>query len=150
MAVERTLVIAKPDAVGQAVLGKIIHRFESENLRLLAIKSIRPDKKGVEGFYVDHKDKPFFPGLVAFMTSGPFVPMVWEGEGAISKVRAINGATNPADAEDGTLRKVWGTDQRRNLVHSSDSPASAQREIDWFFDDFELTPYDPEAWRTAG
>lgn len=150
MALERTLVIAKPDAVGLAVVGKIVHRFESEGLRLLAIKSVRPDKKGVEGFYKDHAGKPFFPGLVAFMSSGPFIPMVWEGENAVAKVRAINGATNPAEAEEGTLRKVWGTDQRRNLVHSSDSPASAAREIDWFFDDFELTPYDPEAWRTAG
>jgi nucleoside-diphosphate kinase len=150
MALERTLVIAKPDAVGKGAVGKVIDRFESEGLRLIALKMVRPDRKGVEGFYADHKGKPFFPGLTAFMLSGPFVPMVWEGEDAISKARAINGATNPVAAEEGTLRKALGTDQRRNLVHSSDSPSSAAREIDWFFDDFELTSYDPEAWKTAG
>jgi nucleoside-diphosphate kinase len=150
MPVERTLVIAKPDAVGKSAVGKIIDRFESEGLRLIALKMVRPDRKGVEGFYSDHKGKPFFAGLTAFMLSGPFVPMVWEGEDAIARVRAINGATNPAAAEEGTLRKALGTDQRRNLVHSSDSAASAAREIDWFFDDYELESYDPEAWKTAG
>jgi nucleoside-diphosphate kinase len=150
MPVERTLVIAKPDAVGRAVVGKVVDRFESEKLRLVALKMLRPTKDLVEGFYAEHKGKPFFPGLAAFMTSGPFVPMVWEGEGAIAKVRAINGATNSAEAAPGTLRKTWGTDQRRNLVHSSDSPASADREIAYFFKPEELGPYDPDAWKTAG
>jgi nucleoside-diphosphate kinase len=150
MALQRTLVIAKPDAVGKSAVGKIVDRFETEGLRLVALKSVRPVKTAVEGFYAEHKGKPFFEGLIAFMTSGPFVPMVWEGEDAVARVRAINGATNPAAAEEGTLRKALGTDQRRNLVHASDSPASAAREIDWFFEDWELTPYDPDAWKTAG
>jgi nucleoside-diphosphate kinase len=150
MAIERTLVIAKPDAVGKSVVGKVVDRFETEGLRLLGMKMLRPTRSQVEGFYAEHKGRPFFDPLVAFMTSGPIVPMVWEGEGAIAKVRAINGATNTAEAAPGTLRKTWGTDQRRNLVHSSDSPASAAREISYFFSAIETAPYDPEAWKTAG
>ncbi len=150
MAVERTLVIAKPDAVGKSVVGKVVERFESEKLRLLSLRMVRPSRPLVEGFYAEHKGKPFFPGLVAFMMSGPFVPMVWEGEGAIARVRAINGATNVPEAAPGTLRKTYGTDQRRNLVHASDSPASADREIAYFFRPEDFVPYDPEAWKTAG
>jgi nucleoside-diphosphate kinase len=147
---ERTLVIAKPDAVGKAVVGKVIDRFESEGLRLAALKMLRPTKALVEGFYAEHKGRPFFDPLVAFMTSGPFIPMVWEGPGAIAKVRAINGATNAPEAAPGTLRRTYGTDQRRNLVHSSDSPASAAREIAYFFAPEEAAAYDPDAWKSAG
>ena len=147
MAVERTLVIAKPDAVGKGVVGKIIDLFESQGMRLLSLRMVRPTKAMVEGFYAEHKGRPFYEPLVAFMTSGPFIPMVWEGEDVIAKVRAVNGATNSPEAAPGTLRKTWGTDNRRNLVHASDSPASAAKEIVRFFKEEELAPYDPEAWR---
>jgi nucleoside-diphosphate kinase len=150
MSVQRTLVIAKPDAVGQGVVGKIIDRFSSEGLRLIALKMVRPTRVMVEAFYGEHAGKPFFNPLVAFMTSGPFVPMVWEGEDAIARVRAVNGATNSPEAAPGTLRKTWGTDNRRNLVHASDSPASAAREIACYFSDDELRPYDPDAWKHSG
>jgi nucleoside-diphosphate kinase len=147
MTLERTLVIAKPDAVGKGVLGKIIDRYASEGLRLLALRMVRPDRAVVERFYAEHQGKPFFAPLVVFMTSGPFVPMAWEGEDAVAKIRAINGATNSPEAAPGTLRRTWGTDNRRNLVHASDSPASAARELAYFFPPADLTSYNPDAWK---
>jgi nucleoside-diphosphate kinase len=137
MTMEQTLVIAKPDAVGKSVVGKIIDRFESSGLSLRGLKMVRLTGETADQFYAEHRGKPFFDPLLVFMTSGPVVPMIWEGEGAIAQVRSIVGATNSSEAAPGTLRKIWGTDNRRNLVHASDSPASAAREIAFFFDPSE-------------
>jgi len=149
MSAERTLVIAKPDAVGKAVVGKVVDRFESAGLRLMGLRMVRLGGDAAERFYAEHQGKPFFKPLLGFMTSGPVVPMVWEGEGAVAKVRSLVGATNSPEAAVGTLRKTWGTDNRRNLVHASDSPASAAREIGFFFDASDLVPYDPDAWKAG-
>jgi nucleoside-diphosphate kinase len=139
---EQTLVMAKPDAVGKGVVGKIIDRFETEGFRLLALKMLRPTVSDLEGFYAEHRGKPFFEPLLEFMTSGPVIPMVWEGNGAVARVRQIVGATNAPEAAPGTLRRSWGTDNRRNLIHASDSLASAEREIAYFFKKEETAPYD--------
>lgn len=143
---ERTLVIVKPDGVGRRVVGKVIDRFESEGLQLLALRMVRPSKEMVEKFYAEHAGKPFFPPLLRFVSSGPIVPMVWEGPDAVARVRKIIGATNSPEAAPGTLRRAWGTDQRRNLVHASDSTPSAQREIALFFSAEETAAYDPDNW----
>jgi len=139
MSAERTLVIAKPDAVGKAVVGKVVDRFESAGLRLMGLRMVRLGGDAAERFYAEHQGKPFFKPLLGFMTSGPVVPMVWEGEGAVAKVRSAVG----------TIRRTWGTDNRRNLVHASDSPVSAAREIAFFFDASDLVPYDPDAWKAG-
>lgn len=146
MAVESTLVVIKPDGVGKHVVGKIIDRFESEGFQLMSMRMVRPTQKLMEDFYAEHKGKPFFPAFLRFVTSGPLIPQVWRGENAIARVRQILGATNSSEAATGTLRKTWGTDQRRNLVHGSDSPASAAREIAFFFQPGETVEYDPDNW----
>lgn len=148
--IEKTCVIIKPDGVGKKVVGKIIDRFESEGFTLQAMKMVRPTRVLMEGFYAEHKGKSFFEPFIRFVTSGPLVVMAWQGDDAIARVRKILGATNSPEAAPGTLRKSWGTDNRRNLVHGSDSPASASREIAYFFSDQEHGPYDPNAWEKAG
>lgn len=150
MSVEKTCVIVKPDGVGKQVVGKIIDRFEGEGLKLLAARMVRPTRELMEGFYSEHKGKPFFPPFLAFVVSGPIVVTAWEGEDAVSRVRKIIGATNSQEAAPGTLRKAWGTDNRRNLVHASDSTTSSARELAVFFKSDELTAYDPDAWKSAG
>lgn len=135
---EQTLSIIKPNAVEENHIGDIIARFEKEGLRIAAAKMTNLTKEKAEGFYIEHKERPFFGSLVNFMTSGPVVLMVLEGENAVEKNRKIMGATNPADAEEGTLRKLYAKSIEANAVHGSDSTASAEREINYFFDQNEI------------
>ena len=138
MAVERTFSIIKPNAVEAANIGNIIARFEKENLSIVAAKMTNLSKEKAEGFYIEHKERPFFGALVSFMTSGPVVLMVLEGEGAVSRNREIMGATNPEEAAEGTLRKLYAKSLEANAVHGSDSMASAEREISYFFEKTEI------------
>ena len=138
MAVERTLSIIKPDAVGKNIIGKIFSRFESNGLRIVACKMLRLSEDVAGGFYAEHRERPFFPALIEFMTSGPVVVQVLEGEGAIAKNRELMGATNPAQADPGTIRADFASSIDANAVHGSDSAASAAREIAYFFAASEL------------
>lgn len=138
MAVERTLSIIKPDATARNLTGAIIAKLEEAGLRVVAQKRIRLSTAAAEGFYAEHAARPFFAGLVAFMTSAPVVVQVLEGEGAIAKYREVMGATNPEKAAEGTLRKLFAQDIERNSVHGSDSPESAKREIGYFFAETEI------------
>jgi nucleoside-diphosphate kinase len=138
MAVERTLSIIKPDAVGKNIIGKIYSRFESNGLQIVASKMLRLSDTVAGGFYAEHKARPFFPALIEFMTSGPVVVQVLEGEGAIAKNRDLMGATNPADAAAGTIRADFASSIDANAVHGSDSPESAAREIAYFFASSDL------------
>jgi nucleoside-diphosphate kinase len=133
MAVERTLSIVKPDAVGKNVIGQIYSRFEGNGLSIVASKMVRLSDEVAGGFYAEHSERPFFPDLIKFMTSGPVVVQVLEGEDAIAKNRDLMGATNPKDAEAGTIRADFAESIDANAVHGSDSPASAAREIAYFF-----------------
>ena len=138
MSVERTLSIIKPDAVGKNVIGKILQRFEENNLRIVASKMIHLTQEKAEGFYGIHRDKPFFPNLVEFMTSGPVIVQVLEGENAVNKNREIMGATNPADAAIGTIRKDFAKSIDENAAHGSDAPETAAVEISYFFNEDEI------------
>lgn len=140
MAVERTLSIIKPDAVAKNVIGKIESRFEQAGLKIVAMKMVQLSDELAGGFYAEHKERPFFKDLVAFMTSGPAVVQVLEGEDAVSKNRELMGATNPKDAAAGTLRADFAQTIDENAVHGSDSTESAVREISYFFADNELCP----------
>ncbi|TBW59071.1 nucleoside-diphosphate kinase [Marinobacter halodurans] len=140
MSNERTLSIVKPDAVAKNVIGEIYSRFEKGGLSIVAAKMMHLTQEQAEGFYAEHKERPFFPDLVAFMTSGPVVVQVLEGEGAIAKNRDLMGATNPKEAEPGTIRADFASSIDANAVHGSDSPASAEREIAYFFNDNEICP----------
>ena len=140
MAVERTLSIIKPDAVAKNVIGEIVTRFEKAGLQVVAAKMLKLDDEKAGGFYAEHKERPFFNDLVAFMTSGPVVVQVLEGEGAILKNRDLMGATNPKEAEAGTIRADFASSIDANAVHGSDSAASAEREIAYFFNDNEICP----------
>ena len=131
---ERTFSIIKPNATHDNNIGNIIARFEKEGLRVAAAKLIQLSKEKTEGFYIEHKERPFFGSLVNFMTSGPVILMVLEGENAVDKNREIMGATNPADADEGTLRKLYASSIEANAVHGSDSLSSAEREVSYFFD----------------
>ncbi len=131
---ERTFSIIKPNAVSDNNIGNIIARFEKEGLRISALKLTHLSKEKAEGFYIEHKERPFFGSLVGFMTEGPVVLMVLEGENAVEKNRKLMGATNPANAEEGTLRKLYAKSIEANAVHGSDSQAAADREINYFFD----------------
>ncbi|RME64213.1 MAG: nucleoside-diphosphate kinase [Nitrospirae bacterium] len=135
---ERTLSIVKPDAVKKNLIGEVIGRFEKAGLRVVALKMVKLTKDQAKGFYIVHKDKPFYDSLTDFMSEGPVVVMVLEGEGAIEKVRKIMGATDPQKAEPGTIRAEFGTNVERNVVHGSDSPESAEFEIKYFFNALEL------------
>jgi nucleoside-diphosphate kinase len=135
---ERTFSIIKPNAVADNNIGNVIARFEKEGLRIAALKLTHLSKEKAEGFYIEHKERPFFGSLVGFMTEGPVVLMVLEGENAVEKNRKIMGATNPANAEDNTLRKLYAASIEANAVHGSDSLASADREINYFFDKNEV------------
>tara|TARA_Y100000385_G_scaffold193075_1_gene199693 strand:+ start:995 stop:1417 length:423 start_codon:yes stop_codon:yes gene_type:complete len=138
MSTERTLSIIKPDAVAKNVIGEIYSRFEQDGLRIVAAKRLKLSEKLAGGFYAEHKDRPFFADLIKFMTSGPVMIQVLEGEGAIVKNRDLMGATNPAEAEAGTIRADYAESIDANAVHGSDSPTSAEREIDYFFDSEEI------------
>ena len=138
MAVERTFSIIKPDATRRNLTGKINARFEEKGLRIVAQKRIQMTRTQAEAFYGVHKERPFFDGLCKFMTSGPVVVQVLEGEGAIAKNREIMGATNPAQAADGTIRKLYAESVGENSVHGSDSQENAKIEIAQFFTDGEI------------
>jgi len=140
MAIERTLSIIKPDAVAKNVIGEIYTRFEKAGLKIVAAKMMHLSKEQAEGFYAEHKERPFFNDLVAFMTSGPVVVQVLEGEGAILKNRDLMGATNPKEADAGTIRADFASSIDANAVHGSDSAASAEREVAYFFNDNEICP----------
>ncbi|MBB5320359.1 nucleoside-diphosphate kinase [Marinobacter oulmenensis] len=140
MATERTLSIIKPDAVAKNVIGEIYSRFEKADLKIVAAKMMHLTQEQAEGFYAEHKERPFFNDLVAFMTSGPVVVQVLEGEGAIGKNRDLMGATNPKEAEAGTIRADFASTIDANAVHGSDSAASAEREVAYFFNDDEICP----------
>jgi nucleoside-diphosphate kinase len=135
---ERTLSIIKPDGVGKNVIGEVISRFEKNGLRIAALKKIELSKKEAAAFYIVHKDRAFYDSLTTFMCEGPIVVMVIEGDSAISKVRGIMGATNPANAAPGTIRKDFADSVERNIVHGSDSPESASFEIPFFFSSLEI------------
>ena len=140
MAIERTISIIKPDAVSKNVIGEIYSRFEKGGLKIIAAKMKHLSKADAEGFYAVHKERPFFGELVGFMTSGPVMIQVLEGENAVSKNRELMGATNPADAEAGTIRADFAQSIDENAVHGSDSAENAQIEIDYFFDTDEICP----------
>ncbi len=133
MAVERTLSIIKPDAVGKNIIGKIYSRFETNGLRVVAAKMLRLSDETAGGFYAEHRGRPFFPDLIEFMTSGPVMVQVLEGEGAVARNRELMGATNPKEAAEGTIRADFASSIDANAVHGSDSPESAAREIAYFF-----------------
>lgn len=140
MANERTLSIIKPDAVAKNVIGEIYSRFEKADLNIVAAKMMHLTQDQAEGFYAEHKERPFFNDLVAFMTSGPAIVQVLEGEGAILKNRDLMGATNPKEAAAGTIRADFASSIDANAVHGSDSAESAEREIAYFFNDNEICP----------
>src|SRR4051812_26921391 len=138
MAIERTFSIIKPNAVQKNAMGEIITRFESKGLRLAAAKFTRLSREKAEGFYIEHKDRPFFNSLVHFMTSGPVLLMCLEGENAVALNREIMGATDPAKAAPGTIRKDFADSIEANAAHGSDSAKSAERELAYFFDKAEI------------
>ena len=139
MANEKTLSIIKPNSTLDNNIGNIISIFEKNGLRIAAARFTKLSKEKAEGFYIEHKDRPFFGELVNFMTSGPVMLMVLEGDNAVAKNRELMGATNPANANAGTIRKLYAKSVGENSVHGSDSAASAEREISYFFDKNEVT-----------
>jgi nucleoside-diphosphate kinase len=140
VAIEQTISIIKPDAVAKNVIGQIYSRFENAGLKIVAAKMVHLDNKGAEGFYAVHKERPFFKDLVAFMTSGPVMVQVLEGENAVVKNRELMGATNPKNAEVGTIRADFAESIDENAVHGSDSLENAAIEIAYFFSKTELCP----------
>jgi nucleoside-diphosphate kinase len=142
MAIERTFSIIKPDGVEKGVIGRVISRFEAAGLKPIAIKLKQLSQAEAEGFYGVHRARPFFADLVKFMTGGPVVVMVLEGEGAIAKNREVMGATDPKKAAAGTIRADFATDIEKNTVHGSDAPETAKVEISYFFPEVEIVPYE--------
>jgi len=141
MAVERTLSIIKPDAVGKRVIGEVLSRFEKNGLQIVAAKMMHLTKEQAEAFYAVHSERPFYGELVNFMISGPVMVQVLEGENAIAKNREIMGATNPAQADAGTIRKDFADSMGENAVHGSDAPETAREEIAFFFKPEEVCEY---------
>ncbi len=135
---ERTLVMIKPDGVKRNIIGEIISIFEKNNLKVITIKKSRLSKDAAKAFYIVHKDKPFYESLTDYISSGPIIVMVLEGENAIEKVRKIIGATDPQQAEEGSIRKLFGINKEMNTIHGSDSLESAKKEISFFFSEYEL------------
>ena len=142
MAIERTLSIIKPDGVEKGIIGRVISRFETNGLKPIAMKMKLLSRTEAEGFYAVHTARPFFGDLVKFMTSGPVVLMVLEGEGAVAKNREIMGATDPKKAAEGTIRKDFATDIEKNTVHGSDSVENAKIEVAYFFPETAITSYE--------
>jgi nucleoside-diphosphate kinase len=138
MAMERTFAALKPDAVQRGLVGEIVARFERKGFKLLGLKMMLVTREMAEEHYGEHKGKPFFNGLVDFITSSPIVAMAWEGENAVASIRTMMGATNPKDSAPGTLRGDYAVDMGRNIVHGSDSVESAERELKIFFNSNEL------------
>lgn len=135
---ERTLSIIKPDGVAKNIIGEVINRFESAGIKIAAMKMIHLTKSQAQGFYAVHKERPFFDSLTDFMTSGPIVVMVLEGENVIAENRKIMGATNFKEAKEGTIRREYATDIEKNVVHGSDAPETAAFEISYFFSQLEI------------
>ena len=138
---EKTLSIVKPDGVGKHLIGEVIKRFQNHGLKVVGLKMVSMDKKEAEGFYAVHRGKPFFESLTTFMSSGPSVVMVLEGEGAIAKTRELMGATDPKQAKEGTLRRQYAANIERNIVHGSDALETAAFEIGYFFNALEILKY---------
>ncbi len=136
---EKTLSIIKPDGVKRGVMGEVIKRLEANNLKIIAMKMIHMTRRQAEGFYAVHRERPFFESLTDFMSSGPAVVMVLEGENAIARYRDLMGATNYKEAAEGTIRRDFATDIEKNVVHGSDAPETAAFEIGYFFNAFEIT-----------
>ena len=139
--IQKSFVMMKPDAVQRRLMGKIMSRFEEKGLQIVAVKLMQIDEELAKTHYGEHAEKPFFPGLVEYITSSPALAMVIEGEEAITTIRKLVGATNPLEADLGTIRGDYGMDTGRNIIHASDSPASAEREIGLFFDEDEICDY---------
>ncbi|AFY33434.1 nucleoside diphosphate kinase [Calothrix sp. PCC 7507] len=144
MALERTFLAIKPDGVQRGLVSEIIGRFEKKGFTLVGLKFLTPSKELAEAHYAVHRQRPFFAGLVEFITSGPVVATVWEGEGVIASARKIIGATNPLTAEPGTIRGDFGINIGRNIIHGSDAPETAKSEISLWFKDEELVTWQPE------
>jgi len=144
MAVERTLSILKPDALQSGAIGKILAKFEEAGLKPVAMKMLQLTQKQAEGFYAVHRERPFFKSLVQYMTSGPVIVQILEGENAVARNREVMGATNPANAAEGTIRKLFAKSIEANSVHGSDSPETARTEIAFFFSPGDIVKYD---WR---
>ena len=136
---ERTLSIIKPDGVARGVIGEVVKRLESGGFKITAMKMIHMTKKQAQGFYAVHRERPFFDSLTDFMSSGPAVVMILEGESAIPRYRELMGATNYKEAAPGTIRADFATDIEKNVVHGSDAPETAAFEINYFFNAFEIT-----------
>jgi nucleoside-diphosphate kinase len=141
---ERTFLAVKPDGVQRGLVGEIIRRFEQKGYKLVGLKLMQVTRETAESHYGEHKGKPFFAGLVDFITSGPIVAMAWEGKNVIATARAMMGATNPANAASGTIRGDFSCDIGRNIIHGSDAPESAERELGIFFKPEELV-----SWKRA-
>jgi len=136
---ERTLSIIKPDGVAERLIGEVVKRFESNGIKLVAMKMIKMSKQEAQGFYAVHKERPFFDSLTDFMSSGPCVVMILEGEDVIAKNRKLMGATNYKEAEKGTIRFDFASDIEKNIVHGSDAPETAEFEIGYFFNNLEIS-----------
>ena len=152
MPTERTLVLVKPDGVQRGLVGEVISRLERRGLHLVALKLVTLSGETAEVHYSEHRDKPFFASLVEFITSAPVVAMVWEAPRAVAMVRSMMGATNPVDSAPGTIRGDLAVSLAMNVIHGSDSVASAEREVGIFFDDDEILRWEShsDAWVTAG
>ena len=150
MSLQKTLVLLKPDTVQRGLVGEVVSRLEARGLKIVGMKLMQVSRELALRHYGEHQGKPFFDGLVGFITSGPIVAMAVEGESAIELVRRTIGATSPLDADAGTIRGDLAVEIGRNLIHGSDSPESAQRELDLFFDEGELLSYarDTDTWIT--
>lgn len=148
VALERTLVLVKPDGVQRGLCGEVVRRLECKGLRLCAARLFTPERALAEQHYAQHRERPFFPGLIAFLTSGPVLAMVWEGPRAIEQARAVMGATDPVKAAPGSIRGDLALDVGQNLVHGSDGPEAAAREIALFFRPEEVCTYrrDIDRW----
>ena len=140
---ERTFIAIKPDGVQRGLVGQIITRFERKGFKLVGLKLMKVSRELAEQHYDVHKERPFFPGLVDFITSSPVVAMVWEGDGVVASARKLIGATNPLSAEPGTIRGDFGVSVGRNLIHGSDAIETAQREIALWFKEDELAGWEP-------
>lgn len=140
---EKTFLAVKPDGVQRGLVGTIISRFESKGFKLIALKMVKVSPDLAEKHYGEHKERPFFPGLVQFITSDPVVAMVWEGKGVIAAARKIIGATNPLNADNGTIRGEFGVDVGRNIIHGSDALDTAEREIALWFSPDEISSWQP-------
>lgn len=141
---EKTFLMVKPDGVQRNLVGEVVNRFENKGFKLVGAKLMQVSEDLAKTHYGEHADKPFFGELVDFITSGPVFAMVWEGENVISTARGLVGATNPQEANAGTIRGDFGLTVGKNVIHGSDSPESAEREINLFFDESELVTYEKQ------